>query len=112
MKILNVGGRLNASAYLMVSLHSEQLHPSPLKSPSKLADHPWWDDDNGWKNVLNNLCLIIQPFILFNLIQPWLTVLPIPQLSLGFTKLQSIVYRLTSPIFIFLTHPDFVFSSA
>ncbi len=100
------------SAYLMVSLHSEQMHPFPPKSPSKLTAHPWWDDGKGWKNLLNNLRLIIQPFILFNLIQPWLTVFPIPQLSLGFAKLQSIIYRLTSPTFIFLTHSDFEFSSA
>ncbi|MEJ6485996.1 hypothetical protein N0Y54_32820, partial [Nostoc punctiforme UO1] len=74
--------------------------------------HPWWDDGKGWKNILNNLRLIIQPFTLFNLIFPWLTVFPIPQLSLGFSKLQSIIYNLTSSIFISLTHPDFYFSSA
>jgi SRSO17 transposase len=100
------------SSYLMVSLHSEQMQSSPPKSPSKLATHPWWDDGKGWKNILNNLRLIIQPFTLFNLIYPWLTVFPIPQLSLGFSKLQSIIYNLTSSIFIFLSHPDFYFSSA
>lgn len=101
-----------SSAYLMVSLHSEQMQPSPPKSQSKLASHPWWDNEKGWKNILNNLRLILQPFTLFNLIQPRLTVFPIPQLSLGFAKLQSIVYRLTSPIFIFLAHSDLYFSSA
>lgn len=100
------------SSYLMVSLHSEQMHSSPPQSQSKLASHPWWDNKKGWKNILNNLRLIIQPFILFNLIQPWLTVFPIPQLSLGFAKLQSIVNYLTYPISIFLTHPDLYFSSA
>jgi hypothetical protein len=96
----------------MVSLHSEQMQFSSQKSQSKLASHPWWDKGKGWKNLLNNLRFILQPFTLFNLIQPWLTVFPIPQLFLGFAKLQSIVYRLTSPIFIFLAHPDFYFSSA
>jgi SRSO17 transposase len=100
------------SAYLLVSLHSESLRPSPSNSQSAFASHPWWDNGKGWKNILNNLRLVIQPFILFNLIYPWLTVFHVPQLSLGFSKLQSIVYRLTSPIFIFLTHPDFYFSSA
>lgn len=100
------------SVYLMVSLHSEQMRPSPPEPCSQLASHPWWDNGKGWKNILNNLRLIIQPFILFNLIQPWLTVFPIPQLFLGFAKLQSIIYRLTSPIFIFLAHPEFYFSSA
>ena len=100
------------SSYLVVSLHSEQMHPSPPQSQSKLASHPRWDNGLGWKNILNNLRLIVQPFVLFNLIQPWLTVFPIPQLSLGFAKLQSIVNYLTYPIFIFLTHPDLYFSSA
>jgi hypothetical protein len=48
-------------------------------------------------------------FVLFNLIYPWLTVFPIPQLSSGFSKLQAIVYRLTSPILIFLTHLNSIF---
>lgn len=100
------------SAYLMVSLHSEQIRPSPPDSQSHFASHPWWDNGKGWKNILNNLRLIIQPFILFNLIYPWLTIFPISQLSLGFSKLQSIIYRLTSPIFSFLAHPEFYFSSA
>lgn len=72
----------------------------------------WWDHGKGWKNILNNLRLIIQPFVLFNIIYTWLTVFPIPQLSSGFSRLQSIVYRLTSPIFISLAHSDFYFSSA
>jgi hypothetical protein len=77
-----------------------------------LSSQPWWDNGKGWKNILNNLRLIIQPFTLFNLIYPWLTVFPLPQLYEGFFKLQSIVYNLTSRIFTFLTHFDFYFSSA
>jgi SRSO17 transposase len=100
------------SAYLMVSLHAEQMQFFPPKSQSKLAEHPWWDDGKGWKNILNNLRLIAQPFILFNLLQPWLTVFPIPQLSLGFTKLQSLVNYLSYSIFIPLNYPDLYFSSA
>lgn len=112
MKILSDGGKLKASAYLMVSLHSEQMVPSPPDPESKLASHQRWDNGKGWKNILNNLRLILQPFTLFNLIQQELRVFSIPQLSLGFAKLQSIVYRLTSPIFIFLAHAEFYFSSA
>ncbi|MEG4940571.1 hypothetical protein QUA80_10160, partial [Microcoleus sp. F4-D5] len=54
----------------------------------------------------------IQPFTLFNLIYPWLTVFPIPQLTVGFSKLQSIIYYFTDSISLFLTHPDLYFSSA
>jgi hypothetical protein len=96
----------------MVSLHSESLRPSPPEPQSEFASHPGWDNGKGWKNILNNLRLILQPFTLFNLIQPWLSVFLISHLSLGFAKLQSIVYRLTSPVFIFLSHPEFYFSSA
>ena len=100
------------SAYLLVSLHSEQLLKLPPQSQSNFASHPWWDNGNGWNNILNNLRLIIQPFVLFNLIKPWLTVFHIPQLSSGFCKLQNIISNLTSSIFIELTNPDFYFSSA
>jgi hypothetical protein len=86
------------SSYLMVSLHSDQMGLSSPQSESKLASHPWWDNRNGWKNILNNLRLIIQPFTLFNLIYPWLTVFPIHQLVLGFSRLQSILYNLTGSI--------------
>jgi len=95
----------------MVSLHLEQMRPRTSDTQFLFASHPWWDNGKGW-NILNNLRIILQSFTLFYLIQPWLTVFPIPQLSLGFAKLQSIVYRLTSSIFIFLSHPDFYFSSA
>ena len=102
------------SPYLMVTLHSQQMLPttSQSKLKSKLASHPSWDDGKGWKNILNNLRLIIQPFTLFNLIYRWLTVFPIPQLALGFPQLQSIIYHLTDSISIFLTHPHLYFSSA
>ncbi|QIR39202.1 IS701 family transposase [Tolypothrix sp. PCC 7910] len=100
------------STYLMVSLHSEQMLTSSPKRESKFTSHPWWDNGNGWKNILNNLRLLIQPFIFFNLIYPWLTVFPIPQLYSGFSKLQSIIYSLTSSLFNYLNNTDFYFSSA
>ena len=86
------------SAYLMVSLHSQQIlaATSQSKLKSNLASHTWWDDGKGWKNILNNLRLIIQAFTLFNLIYPWLTVFPISQLAVGFSQLQSIIAILYS----------------
>jgi hypothetical protein len=100
------------SAYLMVSLHSEQLLQLPPQSKSQFASHPWWDNGNGWNNILNNLRLLIQPFVLFNLIKPWLTVFKIPELSSGFFKLQKMINYLTSSIFTELSNPDLYFSSA
>ena len=100
------------SVYLMVSLHSEQLHGSLTQSESQLTSHPWWDHEKGWKNLLNNLRLIVQPFILFNLIKPWLLVFTIPQLSWGFSQLQDIINHLTPSIFFSRFNPDLLFSSA
>ena len=57
------------SAYLMVSLHSDVLNsndPSDEDSEmdkirSTFSKHTWWDSGKGWKNILNNLRLVIQP---------------------------------------------------
>ena len=80
-----------ASAYLLVSLHSSAL-PTPNKPLNTisttglgllLAEHHQWDFKTGWKNLLNNLRLIIQPFVTFNLIKFWLKIFPIPELDVG-----------------------------
>jgi threonyl-tRNA synthetase len=43
------------------------------------SEHPSWDKKKGWKNLLNNLRLVIQPFVYFNLIKPWFAVFPMPR---------------------------------
>ena len=100
------------SAYLMVSLHSEQLLKLPPQSESNFSSHPGWDKGKGWKNILNNLRLILQPFVLFNFIKPWLRVFTVPKLSEGFFKLQMLVNNLSRSIFQNLNIPYFHFSSA
>lgn len=68
------------SAYLLVSLHSRVLNPSDHSSEDNISQslldrfstHDWWDEGQGWKNLLNNLRLVLQPFGFFNLIKPWL----------------------------------------
>jgi len=82
------------SAYLLVSLHTSLLHqpqlqPStqPAAQPQaialKLVQHPDWNQASSWKQVLNNLRLVIQPSVILNLLQPWLNLFPIPRLSAG-----------------------------
>ncbi|MGF1981521.1 MAG: IS701 family transposase [Nostoc sp. CmiSLP01] len=100
------------SAYLLVSLHSEQLLKLPPQSESRFSSHPWWNQSNGWNSILNNLRLILQPFTLFNLIKPWLAVFTVPKLSEGFFQLQMIVNNLTCSIFQNFNIPYFYFSSA
>lgn len=100
------------SAYLLVSLHSEQLLNLPPQSESNFSSHPWWEQGNGWNSIINNLRLILQPFVLFNLIKPWLKVFTVPKLSEGFLKLQMLVNNLTRSIFQNSNIPYFYFSSA
>ena len=100
------------SAYLLVSLHGEQLLNLPPQSESKFSSHPWWEYSNSWNSILNNLRLILQPFTLFNLIKPWLTLFAVPELSEGFLKLQMIVDNLTDSIFQNFNIPHSYFSSA
>lgn len=94
------------SAYLMVSLHADTFElngglPEQDEGSAILAQfarHQCWDSGLGWKNLLNNLRLVIQPFVFFNLIKPWLEVFPIPRLSLGFPQLIAVMNQLRGAI--------------
>jgi SRSO17 transposase len=111
---------LVSSAYLLVSLfaapwrHSNksQVDTQGEQVRNLLSRHPHWDSGKGWKNFLNNLRLISQPFICFNLIQRWLKVFPIPQLSLGFPRLISLMNFFPSPIETTTSQAHYQFSSA
>jgi len=76
------------------------------------GEHPQWDTGIGWKNWVNNLRLISLPFFCFNLILPWLNVFPIPQLSLGFTRLIALMNFFPSAVPQPAKEGDFRFSSA
>ena len=95
------------SAYLMVSLHSQVLNKTDHEIGvnqstnlvvTKFRKHECWDEGSGWKNILNNLRLIIQPFIFFNLIKPDLIVFSISPLSIGFSTLIALMNRLRDAI--------------
>ena len=82
--------------YLMISLNTEvflSLNSSSLtnsrasKTDLDLASHPEWNHQKGWKNVLNNVRLIIQPSLLLWLILPWLDIFPNSSLLLGLHRL-------------------------
>ncbi len=89
------------SAYFLVSLqaqarneldsNSNQNLPSTFTEPPDFSQHKWWDFNLGWKSTLNNLRLIIQPYIFWNFIKPWLVVFINPHLQLGFKKLINIM---------------------
>jgi SRSO17 transposase len=82
------------SAYLMVSLQSEQFNGPrsatlDLAKPAQvqIKNHPGWDEGKGWKNLLNNLRLFLQPWCYFNLLKPWLVVVFTPQIIRLFCRL-------------------------
>ena len=84
------------SAYLMISLNTQvflsldtsdsQNHETETSAIDFTA-HSQWNHQIGWKNVLNNFRLIIQPLILLWIIYPWLEVFPNSSLLLGFHHL-------------------------
>ncbi|GHO63910.1 DDE transposase [Ktedonobacter sp. SOSP1-52] len=95
-------------AYLLVSLYSPVFHhqtcewleplpqasaqaPAPEAASDRFSGHVWWDSRQGWKNLLNNLRLILQPYVFYSLISPWLMVFDIPDLHSGFAALVSIM---------------------
>lgn len=108
------------SAYLLVSLHSQVLNNPPNQSINQVPDpivekfreHEWWDKSHGWKNILNNLRLVMQPFLFFNLIKPWLVVFPISHLSFGFFTLIAFMNRMRGAIPVTFNSEDFSFYSA
>lgn len=88
--------------YLMVSWHAierelankaktenESISSLSQKELEVYSRHEWWDFTLGWKSTLNNLYLIIQPYVFFNLLKPWLDVFHIPLLKNGFISLQN-----------------------
>ena len=99
-------------AYLMICLHNVSFNPSVAPVPDIYQQHSLWDSRTGWKNALNNLQLILQPFISFNLILRWLKVFPIPQLSLGFPRLITKINGLDCLRYLVYCWDEFYCSSA
>ena len=57
------------------------------QEPLKYSEHEWWDFSGGGKSTLNNLRLIIQPYVFDNFLKPWLLIFDIPSLKAGFLEL-------------------------
>jgi hypothetical protein len=86
------------SAFLMVSLFADAFNNSCPIAHQKFTGHRWWDNQKGWKNLLNNIRLIIQPLICFNWLNRWLEVYSIPLLQIGFEQLIEKMNQFTCPI--------------
>jgi SRSO17 transposase len=88
-----------SSVYLMVSLQFYGLGAQPpgildegqRDLLTRLEQHPDWQEAKGWKRRFNNVQLLVQPFIFFCLLQPWMRLFDVSTLERGFTKLIRIV---------------------
>jgi SRSO17 transposase len=100
------------SAYLMVSLHSSQLGKTSGAIEGIFAENLEWDEKLGWKNLLNNLRLILEPFVCYNRIKTWLKVFPIPQLERGLLQLISLMNVFGKRLYLPPWPGYFYFSSA
>lgn len=84
-----------SSAYLMVSLQFGGLGNEPptvlddgqFNLLTRFRQHRYWHESRGWKRRLNNVQLLIQPYIYFCSLKPWLSVFEIPGLRHGFVSL-------------------------
>jgi SRSO17 transposase len=80
---------LNSPAFLALN-QSHQIQTERQKSNKvDFFNHQQWNHASGWKNVLNNLRLVVQPLLLFWLVSPWLDIFPNSNLLLGFNYLIS-----------------------
>lgn len=86
------------SAFLMVSLFADAFNDSCPLADQQFMQHRWWDNQKGWKNLLNNIRLIIQPLICFNWLNRWLEVYSIPSLQIGFKQLIAKMNQFTCPV--------------
>ncbi len=96
----------------MVSRHSYQLGKTSGAIEEIFAENPEWDEKLGWKNLLNNLRLILEPFICYNRIKLWLKVFPIPQLERGLLQLIALMNAFGKRLDFPPLAEDFYFSSA
>jgi SRSO17 transposase len=90
-------------AYLMISLNTETLgslnsnnlpQSQVSNTNTEYKSHPQWNSPTGWKNVLNNVRLLVQPSLLLWLIVPWLEVFPNSYLLLGLHHLIDSINQL------------------
>jgi SRSO17 transposase len=99
------------SAYTLVSLQSTDFaalghvtsppatiseEPATAQPPpaALLEAHPAWDTGSGWKHHLNNLRLLLQPYVCSCLLLPWLHLVPLPHvqaIQTGLAALGSLV---------------------
>jgi SRSO17 transposase len=69
-------------------------------------------NQRGWKNLLNNLRLVVEPWISFNRLKRWLAVFNIPSLREGFDQLIEQMQQFYCPVIHDLLLRRILFNSA
>jgi hypothetical protein len=67
---------LNSPAFLNLNKSVQIETKGPENSYVDFSNHQQCHHECGWKNILNNLRLIVQPLLLFWLIYPWVDIFP------------------------------------
>jgi len=95
------------SAYLLVSLHAESFKRNSTDTEavkgafeSPFAHHRQWEAGTTWKSALNNLRLLLQPYLCWSALAQWLEVFAIPGLKRGLFKLMHKIdrFRIVLPL--------------
>lgn len=85
---------IKAESQTTTQLPNVSLSVNQLSSAvAQFSQHCWWSQELTWKNALNNLRLIIQPYIFHCLIRPWLQVFKVPGMNRCFLQLIDIMNR-------------------
>ncbi len=80
---------LNYPAFLSLNKSTEVANKVTVADDIQVSNHQQWNHKGGWKNVLNNFRLLIQPIIILWIIFPGLDILPNSNLLLGLNQLIS-----------------------
>ncbi|AOW98801.1 IS701 family transposase [Moorena producens PAL-8-15-08-1] len=80
---------LNSPAFLSLNKSTEVANKVKDADDIQVSNHQQWNHKGGWKNVLNNFRLLIQPIMMLWIIFPWLDILPNSKLLLGLNQLIS-----------------------
>ena len=92
-------------------LHHPALHPQKtVQFSTALSNIQTLDEKSSCQIHTNNLRLMLQPLISFNLIQQWLKVFPIPQLSTGLARLRALMNFYPNPLSHLMNESEFLFS--
>lgn len=100
------------SAYLMICLLSESFNSTVSPLSETFQNHELWKPGESWNSLLNNMQLILQPYLYFNFILKWIKIFPIPQLSLGFSRLIAKINEVDYLRYLVYLWDDFCYSSA